>query len=167
MRLPAEMDRQELELRAAEQFLFMEARLLDERRWQDWLRLFTEDGMYWVPLVRGQTDPLSHASLYYEDALLREVRARRLEEQRAWSQQLRTSTARIIGNVQLLPPTGGADLVVTSTFHLLEWRQPGPRLMGGFYTHQLKRQDGGFRILLKRVDLIDCESAHESLEVFV
>lgn len=29
--------------------LYRQGRLLDERRWQDWLALFTEDCQYWVP----------------------------------------------------------------------------------------------------------------------
>ncbi len=31
------------------QFLYHEARLLDERRWEEWAGLFTEDGIYWAP----------------------------------------------------------------------------------------------------------------------
>ena len=32
-----------------QQFLFHEARLLDERRLQEWLALYAEDAEYWVP----------------------------------------------------------------------------------------------------------------------
>jgi len=147
-------------------FLFHEARLLDQRRWHAWLELFAEDGMYWVPLVHGQTDPINYASLFYEDALLREVRARRLEEKRAWSQQPVTQAARIVGNVMLLPETGG-DLVVASTFHMLEWRRRDQRMLGGHATHRLRRTAQGLRIVLKRVDLINCEDVQDTLETFL
>ena len=36
-------------LRQIEQFLYQEARLLDERRFWEWDKLFTDTGMYWVP----------------------------------------------------------------------------------------------------------------------
>jgi ethylbenzene dioxygenase subunit beta len=147
-------------------FLFHEAALLDARRWHDWLALFAEGGMYWVPLVHGQTDPVNHASLFYEDALLREVRARRLEEKRAWSQQPVTQAARIVGNIRLLPAEDG-DIAAASTFHMLEWRRRDQRMLGGHYTHRLRRTADGLRIVLKRVDLIDCEAVHESLETFL
>ncbi len=147
-------------------FLFHEARLLDQRRWHDWLDLFAEGGMYWAPLTHDQTDPINHVSLYYEDALLREVRARRLEEKRAWSQQPVTQAARIIGNIHLLADTEG-DIVAVSTFHLLEWRRSGNRMLGGHYTHRLRPAAGGLRIVLKRIDLIDCEAAQETLETFL
>ena len=146
-------------------FLFDEARLLDQRRWHDWLTLFADGGMYWVPLAHGQTDPLNHASLFYEDALLREVRARRLEEKRAWSQQPVTQAARIVGNI-LLPDHDG-DIMVASTFHMLEWRRRDQRMLGGQYTHRLRWQPDGLRIVLKRVDLIDCEAAQDTLETFL
>jgi benzoate/toluate 1,2-dioxygenase beta subunit len=148
------------------EFLFHEAALLDARRWHDWLLLFAEGGMYWVPLAHGQTDPIGHASLFYEDALLREVRARRLDEKRAWSQQPVTQAARIVGNIRLLPEQDG-DTVVASTFHMLEWRRRDQRMLGGQYTHRLRRAAEGFRIVLKRVDLIDCEAVQDTLETFL
>jgi ethylbenzene dioxygenase beta subunit len=147
-------------------FLYREARLLDGRRWDEWLKLFTEDGMYWVPLVHGQTDPINHASLFYEDALLREVRARRLEEKRAWSQQPVTQAARIVGNIAADIMDGG-DIVATSTFHMLEWRRGEHRMLGGHYTHRLRRAGDGFLIVLKRVDLINCEDVQDTLETFL
>ncbi|HEU0229134.1 MAG TPA: aromatic-ring-hydroxylating dioxygenase subunit beta, partial [Burkholderiaceae bacterium] len=51
-------------------FVHAEARLLDERRFEEWLDLFTEDGRYWMPLTPGQTDPILQGSLMYEDKLL-------------------------------------------------------------------------------------------------
>ncbi len=147
-------------------FLFAEARLLDQRRWQDWLGLFTADGMYWAPLGFDQPDPVNHASLFYEDALLREVRAQRLEEKRAWSQQPVTQAARIVGNILPLPDEDG-DLMVASTFHMLEWRRDGQRMLGGQYTHRLRRTPQGLRIVLKRIDLINREDVQDTLETFL
>ena len=153
-------------LDAVSAFLFHEAWLLDQRRWHDWLTLFAADGMYWVPLAHGQTDPVNHASLFWEDALLREVRARRLEEKRAWSQQPVTQAARIVGNIHLLPDQDG-DLMAASTFHMLEWRRRDQRMLGGHATHRLRRTADGLRIVLKRVDLIDCEAVQDTLETFL
>ena len=39
------------------------ARMLDEKHWDEWYDLFTEDGHYWVPLTRGQPDAELHNSL--------------------------------------------------------------------------------------------------------
>ena len=79
------------------QFLYREARLLDERRYADWHALWTEDGMYWMPRVPGQKSPYDHVSLFWEDRMLRDVRIRRLEHPRNWSQQPPTRSARLVG----------------------------------------------------------------------
>ena len=147
-------------------FLFQEARLLDQRRWHDWLDLFAPDGMYWAPLSREQPDPVNHVSLFYEDALLRAVRADRLEQKRAWSQQPVTQAARIVGNIMLLPEQDG-DIVAASTFHMLEWHRQEQRMLGGLYTHRLRRGAEGLRIVLKRIDLINREAVQETLETFL
>jgi benzoate/toluate 1,2-dioxygenase beta subunit len=152
--------------RAVEEFLFHEARLLDERRWDDWLQLFTSDGMYWVPLERGQTDPVNHASLFYENAMLRELRARRVENRRAWSQQPMTRAARLVGNV-VVERGDGEALIARSTLHMMEWRRDAMRPIAGHVTHHLVPAGGSFLMRLKRIDLINCEAAHDAFEVFI
>ena len=71
-------------------FVYAEARMLDEQRFEDWLALFTDDGHYWMPLVPGQQDPRLHTSLLYEDKLLLRVRVERLAGARTFSQQPRS-----------------------------------------------------------------------------
>jgi 3-phenylpropionate/cinnamic acid dioxygenase small subunit len=156
------------------QFLHHEARLLDEHRWSEWQKLFTADGLYWVPLVHGQTDHVNHASLFCEDALLRSMRARRLEQARAYSQQPVTRTVHVVGNIALESRDdaseegdGDAGCVVRSTFMLLEWRKTEQRAFGGSVLHTLRRQEGTLRIQLKRVDLVNCDAPHEALQVFM
>ena len=36
-----------------EEFLYREAELLDERRYEEWLDLFTEDTHYFMPMCRN------------------------------------------------------------------------------------------------------------------
>lgn len=55
-------------------FVYAEARLLDEARFDDWLALFADDGVYWMPLEPGQTDARLHTSLMHEDKLLLRIR---------------------------------------------------------------------------------------------
>jgi len=155
-------------IRSLEQFLFREARLLDERRWREWLDLFTPDGMYWVPLERGQTDPVNRVSLFYENAMMRSVRARRLDERNAWSQQPFAQTQHLVGNVEIdAIEEDGAKIVVRSAFHVIEWHRGEQRLLGGAYTHSLLRDGDAFRIALKRVDLVNCDAIHDALELFL
>lgn len=149
------------------QFLHHEARLLDEHRWDEWQKLFTPDGLYWVPLVHGQADHLNHASLFCEDALLRSMRARRLEQARAYSQQPPTRTVHVLGNIALESRDDNGGCTVRSTFLLLEWRKTEQRTFGGSVLHTLRCADDGWRIQTKRVDLLNCDAPHEALQVFM
>src|SRR5262245_11860815 len=63
------MDRESFEI-----FLIRETRLLDERRFREWMELFTEDGIYWVPATPGQESPVNSASLFYDDRGLMKTR---------------------------------------------------------------------------------------------
>ncbi|QOZ52538.1 aromatic-ring-hydroxylating dioxygenase subunit beta [Bradyrhizobium sp. CCBAU 53338] len=152
-----------------EQYLYREAALLDDRDWEGWEALFTDDGTYWVPLTHGQLDPLNHASLFYEDGMMREVRRRRLEHVHAWSQLPVTRTARVVGNVMILSGAKSlGQLRVRSTFQLTEWRaRRDLRQQAGHYTHSLILVDNQWRIQQKRVDLINCDGIHNALEVCI
>ncbi|WP_233834236.1 aromatic-ring-hydroxylating dioxygenase subunit beta [Paraburkholderia sp. ZP32-5] len=150
-----------------EQFLYREARLLDTRQFDGWLDLWTPDGMYWMPHEPDQSSPRDHISLFWEDATLREVRVRRITNPRNWSQQPPTRTARVVGNVIIDGTDGDGRLIVHSTFTLTEWRN-GQRQLAGLTTHKLeKQQDDGWKIYLKRVDLVNAADVFANLEVFV
>lgn len=152
-----------------EQYLFREAALLDDRDWEGWETLFANGGMYWVPLAHGQSDPINHASLFYEDAMMREVRRRRLINDRAWSQQPVTRTARTIGNVIVIDGSvAGGALTVQSSFHLTEWRaRRTERHLAGRYTHSLVAVDGAWKMQQKRVDIINCDGVQFAFEFFL
>ncbi|MFO0987193.1 MAG: aromatic-ring-hydroxylating dioxygenase subunit beta [Alphaproteobacteria bacterium] len=153
----------------AEAFLIAEARLLDAGRFDEWLALFAEDGFYWVPAAPGQSDPLNHLSILYEDKSVLGMRVRRLGHPRVYSAQPAPRTAHLVGNVTAAPGAGpGVDCEVRSTVMMAEYR-PGQaadrRLWAGQQTHKLRRTPEGWRIVLKRVDLIDCDAVHGILAV--
>lgn len=150
-----------------EQFLYHEARLLDEQRMAEWLALWTDDGMYWIPQQHGQQSPYDHISLAWENAMMREVRMRRLTNARNWSQQPATHTARLVGNVSAAGRDARGDLVVHSTFQMTEWRKGDPRQWAGRMVHKLEPAGDGWRIRMKRVDLVNCEAVQESIQVFI
>ena len=153
--------------RAVEQFLFHEARLLDERRFDQWLALWDEDGRYWVPRFHGQTNPFEQISLFWEDAMLRHVRVRRVENERNWSQQPPTRSAHLIGNIAIEGLDAAGCLIVHSSFQLTEWRLQQRQLAGSMQHKLVATEDGGWRILLKRVNLVNCDAVFENLEVFI
>ncbi len=154
----------------AEAFLVAEARLLDARRFEEWLALFAEDGFYWVPAVPEQSDPFNHISIFYEDKSVLAMRVRRLSHPRAYGALPMTRTAHMVGSITVEPGEApGVDLVYRSTVMMADYRaadgRSDRRLWAGQQTHRLRRTPDGLRIVLKRVDLIDCDAAHGVLAV--
>jgi len=153
-------------------FVYAEARMLDEQQFEAWLELFTEDGYYWMPLAHGQTDPRLHASLLYEDKLLLRVRVERLAGQRTFSQQPKSRSHHLLARPEIetghewhAPDRG--QYVVRAAFHYVETRQDQQTLFAGWSTHQLIAAEDGLRIKQKRVDLVNCDSAMRSIQLLM
>ncbi len=147
-----------------ERFLLHEARLLDEAKFDDWLALFAADGWYWVPSEPDQDNPHDTVSLIYDDRRLLETRVRRLASPRIYSQEPRSRTSRIIGNVSIEESSGGA-CTVRSKFVMIEYRRESQRLFAGTAFHRLVQADGGILIASKRVDLVNCDAPLDGLVV--
>jgi 3-phenylpropionate/cinnamic acid dioxygenase small subunit len=147
-------------------FIAHEARLLDERRFRDWMGLFAEDGTYWVPAVPNQKSPFDQASLFYDDRDLMKTRVDRLEHPRIHVQTPPSRTAHLVGNTLVEPADGAKDeYLVSSTVIMVEYREDRQRVFAGRQHHRLRRDGTGFRIVQKRVDLINCDSAFEAMAV--
>jgi benzoate/toluate 1,2-dioxygenase beta subunit len=149
------------------QFLYHEARLLDQRQWSDWEALFLEDGVYWTPATPDQPDPINHVSLIYEDQLLRKVRIARYASPAAPSLQPFPRTAHLVSNVMIdRHDKSSGDIIVTSRFLMIEYRRGAQRFYGGAYRHDLADNDGQLRIREKKVDLVNCEGPLESSSIY-
>ena len=153
-------------------FVYAEARLLDEQQFEAWLALFTEDAYYWMPLSHDQTDPLLQGSLMYEDTLLLRVRIERLAGQRTYSQQPKSRSHHLLQGPTLEithpwhKPEDGRYTLRTA-FHYVETRLDQQTLYAGWSTLQLISQEGSLRIKQKRVDLVNCDSALRSIQLFM
>ena len=107
-----------LEQHRIEQFLFREARLIDERRFTEWEQLWDDDGIYWVPANGDGTDPDRDVSLIYDNRSRLHSRVERYAGGKAFSQQPPPRTAHLVTNVVIdadrcterskRPPAGGA-----------------------------------------------------------
>jgi 3-phenylpropionate/cinnamic acid dioxygenase small subunit len=149
-----------------EDFIIHEARLLDARKFRDWMGLFAEDGTYWVPAVPDQQSPFDQASLFYDDRDLMKTRVERLEHPRIHVQTPPSRTAHLVGNVVIeATDTAKGEYVVSSTLIMVEYRDDAQRVFAGRQQHRLRRDGETFRIVQKRVDLINCDGAFEAMAV--
>ena len=149
-------------------FVVFEARLLDAKRFEEWNALFTDDAIYWVPLVPDQEDGINHTSHLYEDKLLRTLRVERLKSPRAFSQQPPSRCHHLLQtpSVESLEPESNR-YVTRTEFHYTESQGDELQFYVGTVFHHLTLQDGALRMTLKRVNLLNCDAALPAVQLFI
>lgn len=149
-------------------FVYHEARLIDQHRFEEWLALFAEDGKYWMPLEWGQTDPRLTASLMYEDKLLLGIRIERLKGNRTFSQKPKSRCHHVLQTPQVDEhDERGNRYVAWTPMHYVETRHDEQTLYAAWATHTLCVEDGALKIKLKRVDLVNCDAAFGNIQLFM
>ena len=152
----------------AENFLYEEGRLIDEGHFEEWLDLFTEDGIYWLP-INLDAAPREHLSLIFDDKLRRQERVYRLSQTKFPAQSPPSQTQHIISNVQVrdgvTDDLATGEVTIYSSHIIYEIRgvtaddrQLGlgdQRTFAGRAEHRLRREQGVWKISLKRLVLLN------------
>jgi len=147
--------------------LYREARLLDDVRYEEWLELFTDDGMYWLPISdddeAGKADPARNVQIIFDDPQRREERVWRTLNTPVLDQNPRSRTIHVVTNVEVSPEPVDGEVRVWCVQQVSELRPGGLRQIG--LNHQrmfaarceyrLRQVDGQWRIRMKKVLLLD------------
>ncbi len=144
-----------------------EARLLDQDRLDDWLGLYAPECLYWVPASPQGGDPRREIAVCFDDRRRLEDRIFRLNNDFAWSQQPRSRTARLISNVTVYKTKIASDFMVRATFFTSETQAGDKRTYTGWYGHRIREQGDSWEILVKQVNLIDCDQNLRNLSVIL
>jgi 3-phenylpropionate/cinnamic acid dioxygenase small subunit len=155
------------DLRQIEAFIHDEVRLLDDRRFEEWMDLFADDGIYWVPTTPQQRDPHNTVSLFYDDKSAMKARIVRLRHPRIYVQTPPSRTRHLVSGFRFEKEDVPTDeCVVSSNFMMLEHR-PGyeQRIFGGIFLHRLRCSEGRLLIILKRAELINCDESFRSMAI--
>jgi len=148
----------DVDTRAVTEFLYMEARLADEARYAEWLTLWTDDGVYWVPATAETgADPERHLSHIYDNRARIETRVKLLQTGHRFSQEPASRMRRLISNIEVTAPAAG-EWVTESNFMLAELAVQARRELHwwvGRATHRLRRVDGALRMSAKTVVLVN------------
>jgi 3-phenylpropionate/cinnamic acid dioxygenase small subunit len=138
-------------------FLEKEARYLDQGRLDDWLGLFAPECAYWIPATSDGGDPRTEITIAFDDRRQLESRVYRLNTGHAWSQQPVSRTSRMVSNVTVFE-TADLDIsMVRSNFTIAEIRAGETRQWAGWCGHRLHWIGDRWEILVKQVNLIDCD----------
>jgi 3-phenylpropionate/cinnamic acid dioxygenase small subunit len=152
-----EADRREIEA-----FLFYEARLADESRYEEWESLVTDDVHYWIPAGAADYDPASQLSYVNDNRSRLATRIRQLKTGLRHSQTPPSIMRRLLSNVEVLSvDEQKREVLVGSNFVLYEFARQAAgevRLWAGRMTHRLRRTEGGLRIAAKTVELVNASA---------
>ena len=136
-----------------------EARLLDQLRYEDWLKLYAAECVYWVPSTPDAGDPRREVSVMFDDRRRLEDRVYRLRTGFAWSQAPASRTVRLIGNVEVFATGSETVRMVRSNFLISEFWGDETRLLSGWTGHRCVRRDGRWEIQAKQVNLLECDQS--------
>jgi 3-phenylpropionate/cinnamic acid dioxygenase small subunit len=150
----------------AEEFLYREARLLDTLRLEEWLTLFTPDGLYWLPIHDGEPeDARDTVSIVYDDHDRREERVFRTLHTPVLDQNPRSRTVHMVGDVEVGDADERGDVRVWCSQFVAELRSGGQRQVGLNQTrmfaargeYRLRHTADGWRMSLKKLMLVDAD----------
>ena len=161
-------------IREVEQFLYREARMLDDRRFRDWLTLFTDDVRYWMA-SRTNRYPKSSKAIaildpdrYVEDDIGREDelaildetketltgRVDRLDTGMAWAEDPPSRTRHMISNIEVEPGDAESEIRVFSNFIVYRSRAETEQdFYVGARRDVLRRVDGEWKIAHRKLIL--------------
>lgn len=145
-------------LHAAMAFAWGEADLLDQRRYEDWLDLWTDDGLYIVPIAAEAESFEDQLNYVYDDARMRRARVERLRSRHSISAVAAARTVRASSRFVLLDG-GPATLAFRCAQHLVETKRGADRLYAADVTYELAKCDGGYRMTRKIVRLLNATDA--------
>jgi 3-phenylpropionate/cinnamic acid dioxygenase small subunit len=174
-------------IRGVEQFLYREARLLDERRFHEWLRLFTDD-IHYRMAARANRYPRSSKAivmldtercveedlagadelgLFDEDIKTLTARVARLDTGMAWAEDPPSRTRHLITNIEVVPDGADSDARVHCNFIVYRSRgETEQDFYVGAREDKLRRVDGEWKIANRRMILDQNVLSAKNLSIF-
>jgi biphenyl 2,3-dioxygenase beta subunit len=163
--------------RQVEDFLYLEAELLDERKLREWFELLSEDIRYWMP-IRHNTLERSGAiseelskpgeGYYFDDDIKSlKIRVERAYSKIAWAEVPPSRTRHLITNIRI-KKDDGKELEVHSNFMVYRTRMETDKdLFVGTRHDILRRVNGGFKIARRTIILDQAVLDAKNISVFL
>ena len=145
-----------------EELLYHEAELLDERRYEEWLDLFTEDARYFMPMRRNVPADEGEREFTREGVDVnwfdegKDTLTRRVKQIRTgihWAEQPPSRICHMVSNVQILEATAD-EVSVKSRFLLYRNRvETETDFLVGKREDRWRRVNGDWRIARRKIIL--------------
>jgi 3-phenylpropionate/cinnamic acid dioxygenase small subunit len=174
-------------IREVEQFLYREARLLDERRFHEWVALFTDDAHYWMAgrsnlypkrskaisildperYIEDDTAREDELAILDEDKATLEGRVARLDTGMAWAEDPPSRTRHMISNIEVEPGDSEDEIKVYSNFIVYRSRAGSEEdFYVGARQDVLRRVDGTWKIARRKMTLDQNVLSAKNVSIF-
>jgi len=163
--------------RQIEDFYYLEAELLDERKLREWFNLLTDDVRYWMPLrhntMERPSDVVEELSkpgegYYFDDDIKSlKIRVERAYSKVAWAEVPPSRTRHLITNVRVKKDEGN-EIEVHSNFLVYRTRMETDKdIFVGARQDILRRSDGSFKIARRTIILDQAVLDAKNISVFL
>jgi 3-phenylpropionate/cinnamic acid dioxygenase small subunit len=163
-----------------EDLLYREADLLDERRYEEWLDLFTDDARYWMPMRRNVPRDEPEREFTREGADVnwfdegKDTLTRRVKQILTgvhWAEEPPSRTCHMVSNVQILEvsPAGPSPNEVAVKCRFLVYRnrvETETDVLVGKREDLLRQHDGQWKIARRNIVLDQSVLLTKNLTVF-
>jgi 3-phenylpropionate/cinnamic acid dioxygenase small subunit len=144
----------------ASRLLYREARLLDEKKWADWLALYCDDAVFWVPATKmagGYTsDPERELNfIYIVGRVGLEARIVRIESNASFASTPLIGTRHLVTGIMVDEMRAG-EVRVSANWQVVSFSErQGQRIRTGAYDYLLRRDGDRLRIAQKKILLLE------------
>ncbi|CAG9263077.1 aromatic-ring-hydroxylating dioxygenase subunit beta [Paraburkholderia caribensis] len=152
-----------------EQFIFMEARLADESRYEDWESLLAEDVRYWVPINGEAANPDLDVSIINDNRSRLATRLRQLKTGTRHSQAPLSIMRRLLSNLEYSKLQNN-EFGVAANFVVYEYQTQSINqltLWPGRVEYLLRDGPAGLRMFMKKVMLVNASGPIPSLSFLI
>jgi len=139
-------------VRTIEAFLYHEARLADEHRYDEWENLWCEEALYWVP-IDLDGDPAHSVSYIYDNRTRIASRIRQLNTGRRHAQAPQSEIRRMLSNI--IAEQAGEKLTVHANFAAFEMRRGTMNIWAGSVEYRLRVDGDQIRMAMKKIVLVN------------
>jgi 3-phenylpropionate/cinnamic acid dioxygenase small subunit len=156
-------------------FYIREAWLLDERKFKEWLDLFTDDVLYFMPRRKNvprreahrELTPLGDLAILEEDKRYLEMRVARLDTGMAWAEDPPSRTRHMIGNLEATPLDNDEVQARTAFLVYRSHLETDHQILSGCREDVLRKVDDGWKIAKRTIVLDANVLLDKNLSVFL
>ncbi len=157
------------------QFYIREAWLLDERKLEEWLDLFTDDVLYFMPRRKNvprreqhrELTPQGDLAIFEENKHYLEMRVARLETGMAWAEDPPSRTRHLIGNLEAAPLENGETRAKTAFLVYRSHLETDHQLLSGCREDMLRKVEGMWKVARRTIVLDANVLLDKNLSVFL